>query len=201
MLQRIVLQKLVGVNGLPVTTYGTAEVELKVDSKMFNHQTVITDVTTTDVILGFNLLEQHAGVCGQHSKEDSPVWGTRTCGDTDQLVMSKSVVAQVELMLDKSLQLPACSEMEVMIKAPGGVAGKTWILKTTNSRRFAVAVACAIVHPNEGKVPVHLLNPRDEAVTVPNGVAIAVMQELEEPIFGANVAIDCNEDNITDRVT
>ena len=45
--------------------------------------------------------------------------------------MSKSVVAQVELMLDKSLQLPACSEMEVMIKAPGGVAGKTWILKTT----------------------------------------------------------------------
>ena len=68
--------------------------------------------------------------------------------------MSKSVVAQVELMLDKSLQLPACSEMEVMIKAPGGVAGKTWILKTTNSRRSAVAVACAIVHPNEGKVPV-----------------------------------------------
>ena len=140
-----------GVNGLPVTTYGSAEVELKVDSKMFHHQTVITDVTTTEVVLGFNLLEQQECVVNTAKKtlqfgEQGPVVTLTNSS------MSKSVVAQVELMLDKSLQLPACSEMEVMIKAPGGVAGKTWILKTTNSRRSAVAVTCAIVHPNEGKV-------------------------------------------------
>ena len=100
--------------------------------------------------------------------------------------MSKSVIAQVELTLDKSLQLPACSEMEVMIKASGGVAGKTWILETSNSTRSAVAVTRAIAHPNEGKVLVLPLNPRDEAVTMQNGAAIALMDELEEPTFGAN---------------
>lgn len=50
--------------------------------------------------------------------------------------MSKSVVVQVKLMLGKSLQFPACSEMEVVIKAPGSVSGKTWIFETSNSRRL-----------------------------------------------------------------
>ena len=63
-------------------------------------------------------------------------------------------------MLDRSLQLLACSEMEVMIKAPGSVSGKTWILETSNSKRTAVAVACNVIHPSEVKVPVCLLNPQ-----------------------------------------
>ena len=90
------------------------------------------------------------------------------------------------MTLDKSLQLPAYSEMEVMVKAPGGAGEKTWILVTSSSKRSAVAVARALVHPTEGKVPVCLLNPQDEAVTVPNGAAIAVMEELKEPTCGAN---------------
>ena len=49
-----------------------------------------------------------------------------------------------------------------------------------------MAVAHAIVCPAEEKVPVRLLNPRDEVVTVTNGTPIAVMEEIEEPIARAN---------------
>ena len=63
-------------------------------------------------------------------------------------------------MLDRSLQLVVCRETEVMIKAPGSVSGKTWILETSNSKRSVVAVACNIIHPSEVKVPDCLLNPQ-----------------------------------------
>ena len=92
----------------------------------------------------------------------------------------------MELTLDKPVRLPACSEMELMVKTPGDVAGKTWILETSNSKKSPVAVARAIVCPAGEKVPVRLLNPRDEVVTVTNGTPIAVMEEIEEPIAGAN---------------
>ena len=116
---------------------------------MFLHQTVITDVTTTDATLGLDFLEQQECAINTAKKtlqfrEQRPVV-TLTNSST-----SKSVVVQVELTLDKSQKLPAYSEMKVMIKAPGSVAGKTWILETSNSRRNAVAVARAIVHQNEG---------------------------------------------------
>lgn len=57
-------EAIVGVNGLPVTTYGSVEVELKVDGKMFHHRAVITNVTTTDVILGLDFLEQQECLIG-----------------------------------------------------------------------------------------------------------------------------------------
>lgn len=47
-------------------------------------------------------------------------------------------------------------------------------------------MACAVVQPTEGRVPVRLLIPKDEAVTVQKVAAIAVMEELDEPICGAN---------------
>lgn len=53
---------------------------------------------------------------------------------------SKGVIAQVELTMDKSLQLPACNEMEVMVKAPGGVAGKTCSMATRKSKRSAITI-------------------------------------------------------------
>ena len=47
-------------------------------------------------------------------------------------------------------------------------------------------MACAVVHPTEGRVSVPLLKPQDKAMMVQKGAAIAVMEELDEPICGAN---------------
>ena len=94
-------QKLVGVNGLPVTTYGSVKVELKVDGNTFHHQAIITDVTTTDVILGLDFLEQQECLIDTAKK-------TLRFGDQGPVVTlthssaRESIVAGVELTLDKS---------------------------------------------------------------------------------------------------
>ena len=47
-------QTLVGINGLPVTTHDSAQVELKAAGNIFHHRATITEFTTTDVILGLD---------------------------------------------------------------------------------------------------------------------------------------------------
>ena len=110
---------------MPVTTYGSAEVELRVDDNTFQHKVVITDVTTFDIILGLDFLEKYGCLIDTVKK-------TLQFGNKGPVVMLTSsspvrgtVIAQVELTLDKPVRLPACSEMELMVKTPGGVAGKT----------------------------------------------------------------------------
>ena len=70
----------------------------------------------------------------RHSKEDSLVWGTTTSGDTVSLLGEQQCCCEVELTLDRSLQLPAYSEMEVLVKAPGTVEDMSWILETVAQR-------------------------------------------------------------------
>ena len=107
-----------------MTTYDSVKVELKVDGNTFHHQSIITDVTTTEVILGLDFLEQKECLIDTAKK-------TLQFGDQGPVVtlthssVRESIVAEVDLTMDRSLQLLAYSAMEVMVKTPGGVAGKT----------------------------------------------------------------------------
>ena len=56
----------------------------------------------------------------------------------------------------------------------------TFILESSASRAGAL-VACALVSPEQGRVPVSLLNPRDESITVKAGTAIATLEMAEIP--------------------
>jgi hypothetical protein len=54
--------------------------------------------------------------------------------------------------------------------------------------RSAAVVARAIVDPKNGMVPIRLLNPRDEAVTIPKGSKVAKMELLPEQTTSTTVA-------------
>ena len=55
----------------------------------------------------------------------------------------------------------------------------TWLVEPNISDRNAVFVARGMVNPGGGKIPVRVLNPRSESVTVQRGVQIAVMEPLQ----------------------
>ena len=58
------------------------------------------------------------------------------------------------------------------------IPSMTWILEGA-AKRNSVMVARAIVKPEEGKVPIRLLNPRDVPVTVYQGATIATLERVD----------------------
>ena len=72
----------------------------------------------------------------------------------------------INVVLDSTLQIPSCSEVEVMRRIPIAATHETWIVEGNTQRQSAVMVARAIVEPESTKVSIQLLNPRDEQVTI-----------------------------------
>ena len=86
----------------------------------------------------------------------------------------------IGLITNRSITVPAASEIEIMIKARSPVAEGMWIVEGDLVRRHGVMVANAIVHPCcSALIPVRLLNPRDTPVTVKKGKQIAKMELAE----------------------
>eukprot|EP00731_Ephydatia_muelleri_P033767 Em0037g31a len=84
----------------------------------------------------------------------------------------------VHVCLDDTIVIPPRSEVLTFATTSADVRG-TWLVdEQTTKNNVAVRVARAIVHPQDSKVPVCLLNPRDVPVTMYKGMTIGEIEEL-----------------------
>ena len=58
------------------------------------------------------------------------------------------------------------SEMEIMATVQGQPCIGPWLLEGVSKGRLPVVVARALVEPKAGCVPLHLVNPRSEPMTI-----------------------------------
>ena len=117
-----------------------------------------------------------------------------------------SQVAHVSITLSNSLQVPACSEVEVMADIPDAASGGALIIEGTSLSRPALLVARMLVTPASKSVPVRLLNPRANLVKVHKGTVVAQMEsvEIDNPVVGtAQFAASISEPKtqLIERVT
>ena len=75
----------------------------------------------------------------------------------------------------------------------------SWIVVSEWSDRPPAAVARALVTPKWGKVPVRLLNPREESVTVGAGAAIATLELIEQPSDSVVANIDVEQSDVIEK--
>ena len=68
-----------------------------------------------------------------------------------------------------------------MGRVPDSTNERTWIVEG-QVKRSPVLVARSVVKPQNGRVPVRLLNMRDESVIIPKQTAIAEMELLPKGI-------------------
>ena len=101
---------------------------------------------------------------------------------------SGTAEAAVALVEDKALTIPPQSEMEVPLKVPGipDPTVMTWLVEAVAEER-PVEVARALVSPEDGQVPVRLLNTQSDPIKLSKGRTIAVLEpvapeQLQEPI-------------------
>ena len=136
---------------------------------------IIVDSLTTEAIIGMDFLEEN----------DCTIDIAKKCLYFPRVRMSipfcnVTEVAQVDVTLDTSIQVPPMSEIEVMAKVESGGNTGTWLLEGKSSKGLSVQVANALVCPSSQRVPVRLLNPHSELATVHKNTRIATLEPLQE---------------------
>ena len=185
-------QKLVGVQGAPLKLYGTSTVNVTFGGveQSYPVDVLVADSITTDVILGRDFLQGYQcavqlGPCNQlHLTREGTIVNLGSGQEGGS-------IASVEITTDIPLEIPPQSEMEIMVRVPPltSTESSNWLVESGSGQRQAVMVARAMVDPVHGKVPVRILNPRAEPVTIQRGTVIAIMESLskEEPVVVTSV--------------
>ena len=82
----------------------------------------------------------------------------------------------------KTVKVPPRSEMEIMACLDTTVE-VIWLLQEAVNQRVPAAVPCALVEPSTTAVPVRMMNPKGELVTVYAGMTVATLERVK-PLMG-----------------
>ena len=83
--------------------------------------------------------------------------------------------------VESKIEIPPSSELEVMAKVDESVGEGTWVMEESANVRLPIAVARALVETMTNRVPVRLLNPRSEPITLYAGTEVATLERVEIP--------------------
>ena len=98
---------------------------------------------------------------------------------TSRIPTTKRVTAKPGVFLAEMVNIPPTSELEVMATANVD-PHQDWILEGEQREKLPIMMARAVVRPVEGRMPVCILNPWTETVTIYSGTRIAHMEIIEE---------------------
>ena len=169
-------QKLVGVEGSPLKVIGSVHLNIVLEQQQFNANFLVADSLTTEAILGRDFLRDNHCVIDVGKS----LIKFENAGITLNLMGSahNSQIAHVSVIVDATLQVPGCSEIDIMAKVPSVAKGGSWIVESIPAKNNAVMVARTLVSPCNQMVPVRVLNPRPERITVSKGTTIATMEAV-----------------------
>ncbi len=173
-------KRLVGVEGTALQVYGTAEVPVEFAGETFQVRTIVADALTTEAILGLDFMEAHG--CTLDTREKQLQFADRrVVANLSRSTDLASCAVQARVTLEETVRVPGLSEMEVtgtVRGLPAGVDREVWLMEGERSKRMAAMVANAVVKPNDNNhVPVRLVNPREETVTIHRGTRIATLED------------------------
>ncbi len=173
-------QQLVGVEGTRLQVRGSVEVTVRIADRHFKPRIVVVDGLTAEAILGLDFLESYHCTLDIGGKTlhfanlelRVPLRGSESNTRSNTATCARVTIAETR-------QVPPYSELEVMASVSGEARSATYILEGTRLKTAAM-VARALVSPTDGKVPVRLLNPRSEPITVYSGTKVATLEAADE---------------------
>ena len=163
--------------GTTLRVYGSTCVQWEVDGKEFSHNVAVVDPLTTEAILGLDFLKG--------CKIDFVSHQLNITTSDGQVIVLKSQENNKKtpvlfVRVTANVKTPAYSEMEILADA-GDLAqrNQTYVLEDMNIQNSDVMVAHAVIIPRES-IPVRVMNPTDQPVTLYRGTRIAQLAEIEE---------------------
>ncbi len=169
--------------GSPLHIHGVAEITIALAGRAVRGDFIVADSLQAQAILGLDFLERNGCVINTNQKVLQgvaiPLQGSR----------GKPQVALVKL--GDTVRVPASSELELTVCTPQPLDRGTWLLEGVHGEKVPFVVAGAVVSTAtmEGTthVPVRLLNPSAEVVTLHHDTKVAQLEPLEsEAISGVS---------------
>ena len=96
------------------------------------------------------------------------------------LLQPPQPVSKPRVQLVEAIHIPPKSEVLAMASTEAIEEG-TYLLESSASRTGAAVARALVKLERGGRVPVSLLNPRSEAVTIRSGATIATLEPVESP--------------------
>ncbi|KRX24114.1 Retrovirus-related Pol polyprotein from transposon 17.6 [Trichinella nelsoni] len=101
-------------------------------------------------------------------------------GESVRLVEATTARSKVDVIIEEDVTLAPFTECCVMARTTSADnCHGPWFLKQRPEGRLPVAVARDVVHPREGCVPVQLLNPSGDRVTIHRGKVVATIEVVD----------------------
>ena len=127
---------LVGVERTPLDIHGMATVEIGLRGKLLPSEVVVASSLKAEAILGVDFLERNG--CVIHAAKR--VLHLHGFAIPVQTIPSPEVV-QASVLLQETLQIPALSEVEVMVNTSQLLGDGTWLLEGMSDKNSPFLVA------------------------------------------------------------
>ena len=153
--------------------------DLLLNGNKYEAGIVVMSPLTTEAILGLDFMKKHKvtidlGKAEINIGREDPI-------TIHQHNQSPHVLGSVCLL--DSVRLPPLFEIVVMAFSNKLTQGETHIIEEKPGKSLACSVACALVEPQNGRIPIRLLNPKTEVVVIPKHVQVGKI-ELVHVSFG-----------------
>ena len=166
--------RLVGVDGAPLQIQGSVTIELEISGKTFKQELIVVNALISEGILGLNFLEANDCVLDL-ARGELCSGGTRISLNTKQL--PENSTRHVEVVIPETLAITTTSEIEVMGTMPLNCEG-TWMVVDKPVKKQLVLIARAIVVPQNGLVPLWIINLDYTPTTIYKGTKVASAEAI-----------------------
>ena len=174
--------KLVSVGGTPLNIHGSACVKLELEGEKFSTEVVIVSPLPSEAILGLDFLQEQQAMIDLASKKLR--LRDRGCDLPLRDLTPLRVRSEQPVLAVRTVEVPPCSMLEIEASIETPVEG-VWLVQEAVDKR-PEALACALVQPRANSVPVRLLNPWTEPVTVYAGTTLATLESVDFPAGAVN---------------
>ena len=205
-------ERLVSFSGEPLMVKGARNAVIRLGREEFHHPEIVVDKLPMEALLGLDFIQAHGyvldpaqGDCFIKSRGVTlPLQQKQKCSESQgSSLNSVQLLTSVTVSIKETVRIPAKHEVQVLGMAHGELQKGTWILEAASSRiKKQIHVANAVVKPEKGVVPVQVLNPGTETITIYAGDIVAQMEHMDTSqallVGSLKVAEDEQEPQIDD---
>ncbi|KRX68115.1 Retrovirus-related Pol polyprotein from transposon 17.6 [Trichinella sp. T6] len=157
-----------------LTVSGKRWVKLEIGNQAFTHPVVIVENLVQQALLGRDFLRRFA--CRLNIADAV----LQINGESVRLVEATTARSKVDVIIEEDVTLAPFTECCVMARTTSADnCHGPWLLEQRSEGRLPVAVARTVMHPREGCIPVQLLNPSGDRVTIHRGKVVAKIEVVD----------------------
>ena len=190
-------QKLIGVEGSPITVLGTATLDVSLGGITVQSDFLVAADLSSKAIIGLDFLEKHEAVINLGQRILHLKGRAITLGRISPNFSTG--VNNINLKISETIELPASSGIDIMVHGRQlETTEHTWLVEAT-PQVSSFMVANAVVNPLDCKqgsnIPVRLVNPYSVPVTIRSGTFVAQLSRLDHDSMVSSVKVDSHTDD------